>query len=397
MMADIRKKICPDGRIKYQVRFKSHTTDSGYGYKSFSRAKTAKTFELKKTLEEEEMGSTVPNLLITNKRFSDAANHWLNACESTGVKGREPVEKSTLRKYNLHVKILSEVCDDSLLTTLTSSECDKIRDKLLKKYSRKYAKKILASFKTVLSHARHIQFMNHDPAESTLISISQRASKKDVTLIPTMEEVSVLLSTSKENQIHPNKTIRNAWKRYTPFIETIIFSGMRPCEVLGLPWKNVNFANNTITVSQDATEDLEIGLPKSGAAYRKIPMPEIVMYELLNWKEVCPESAYDLVFPNSLGNVESHANISNRAWYPLLKQCGFVTQEGKTKYVLTSLRHVRASLEIHHQASAKEIQELMGHSSIKITYDVYGHLFKDHENERSSRANLIADQLYKNK
>lgn len=36
---------------------------------------------------------------------------------------------------------------------------------------------------------------------------------------------------------------------------------------------------------------------------------------------------------------------------------------------------------------------LMGHSSVRVTFDVYGHLFKDHEEERAARANIIAEQL----
>lgn len=393
-MASLRKKTRSNGRIYYQVRFIDETADSSFAYESFSRWKEANAFKCKKVLEEEDMNSGGPSDLIKQKRFSDAANEWLEVCGTTGRRGREPVENSTLRKYVLHVRIIDEIWDDPFLMKLTSDECEKFRDDLLGKYSRKYAKKILISFKSVLSHARHIRFMGHDPAENTIISISQRTSKKNVTLIPTMEEVSLLLKVANENKTHQNQLTREAWLRYAIFFSVLIFSGMRPCEVLGLPWENVSFENNTLEVTQDATEDLEIGLPKSGAAYRTIPMPEVVMEELQAWKEICPESHLDLVFPNYLGNVESHSNISNRGWYPLLRQCGLVTKEGKTKYVLTSLRHVRASLEIHNKASAKEIQEMMGHSSIKITFDVYGHLFKDHDVERLARANLIAGQLY---
>ena len=39
------------------------------------------------------------------------------------------------------------------------------------------------------------------------------------------------------------------------------------------------------------------------------------------------------------------------------------------KYPLKSLRHVRASLEIHNGATAKELQVLMGHSSVQITFE----------------------------
>ena len=70
-----------------------------------------------------------------------------------------------------------------------------------------------------------------------------------------------------------------------------------------------------------------------------------------------------------------------------------MTEDGKPKYPPKSLRHARASLEIEGGANPKEIQELMGHSSIKITYDVYGHLFDAHAERRATRANAIAHML----
>jgi integrase len=146
-------------------------------------------------------------------------------------------------------------------------------------------------------------------------------------------------------------------------------------------------------VSQDASEDRSIGLPKSAAAYRTIHMPVFVMTELRKWKLTCPEGKNDLVFPNWKGGVESHSNLTHRGWYSLLKACRLLKDNGGPKYPLKSLRHVRASLEIHNGATAKELQSLMGHSSVQITFDVYGHLFKDHRESRAARANLIAEQL----
>jgi integrase len=100
----------------------------------------------------------------------------------------------------------------------------------------------------------------------------------------------------------------------------------------------------------------------------------------------------DLVFPTWTGGVESNSNIAHRGWYPPLKACGMLSENGP-KYPLKSLRHVRASLEIHNGATAKELQLLMGHSSVQITFDVYGHLFKDHIESRAARAEEIAGQL----
>jgi integrase len=383
-MADIRKREGTN-RTTWQLRFKDPNSGK-IRYKSFERRKDADHFlsKLSRSSYVHEDDSVT---------LAEASDRWLEACESTGRKGREPVEGATLKKYRLHADILKALAGSIQINTLTPSICDRIRDDLLRTRSRKYARKILASFKAILSQARSDGRMRHNPAENTAIILSKRHLKNERASIPSVEEVSLLLSKALELKNSPNQQISQAWARYYPFFLVLAYSGMRPGEVIGLPWKNVDLVRSTIRVTQDATEDLEIGLPKSASAYRTIHMPDLTMIELRKWQVRCPASRLDLVFPTGAGSVESNSNIAHRAWYPLQKACGLVDSAGTTKYALKSLRHVRASLEIHNGATAKELQALMGHSSVQITFDVYGHLFKDHEESRALRANKIADQI----
>ena len=74
-------------------------------------------------------------------------------------------------------------------------------------------------------------------------------------------------------------------------------------------------------------------------------------------------------------------------------------EEGKLvldpKYNLHSLRHFRASLLIADGANPNEVQAEMGHSTITVTYDLYGHLFKDDAADklRRDRAERLAEAL----
>ena len=52
------------------------------------------------------------------------------------------------------------------------------------------------------------------------------------------------------------------------------------------------------------------------------------------------------------------------------------------RYGLHALRHSCASLWIEQGYNPKQIQKLMGHSSIKVTFDTYGHLWKDEAAEQ---------------
>ena len=94
------------------------------------------------------------------------------------------------------------------------------------------------------------------------------------------------------------------------------------------------------------------------------------------------QEADELVFPNGKGKVEYHTHIVNRGFIPAQIAAGVVTKDGKAKYTgLHALRHFYASLCINSREDGgfgllpKAVQERMGHSSITMTMDTYGHLF----------------------
>jgi len=323
---------------------------------------------------------------------AEAADKWLKVCEDIGRRGREPIEKSTLRPYKRHARYIKELIGNVRLNQLDAFVCDRFKTSLLGRFSRPYAKKILTSFKGMLSEARTQGWLRSDPAENVRIVLSERRQPQHEEW-PTLEEISRLLKKADEKASIANKQLRKSWQRYRAFVYVSVFSGMRPGEVLGLPWRSVLFKENAIKVNQDLNEDGTIGRPKSKHSYRTIQMGEDVMAILKAWKKLCPDNELDLVFPNWQGNPESLQNVYRRCWYTLQTELGYTNTEGRPKYPLKDLRHVRASLEIERQANPKEIKKLMGHSSIKITYDVYGHLFKDHEDRRAERANEIVRQL----
>ncbi len=111
-------------------------------------------------------------------------------------------------------------------------------------------------------------------------------------------------------------------------------------------------------------------------------MPPIVVNILREWKIACPKSEMDLVFPTGRGGVENLSNILQRGLAPAQIAAGVVTKGGKAKYTgLHTLRHFYASWCINRRKDGglelplKVVQHRLGHSSIQMTSDVYGHLF----------------------
>ena len=83
-------------------------------------------------------------------------------------------------------------------------------------------------------------------------------------------------------------------------------------------------------------------------------------------------------------------NIYRRGLAPVLVTCGIVDGRGKSRYGMHALRHFYASWLIDQGFPPKRVQALLGHSSITMTFDTYGHLFP---NEDDDFAKLAAGEL----
>ncbi len=300
----------------------------------------------------------------------EAAALWLERCALEGL------ERSTLRFYKIHVDlhILPRIGGERL-ARLTTPRIEAFRDALLRDdVSRATARKALTTFKSILTDAQRRGLLAHNVASPVRIDIKRRESGKLVVGrdLPSPAEVQVLLGTADG--------------RWRPFFVTAIFTGMRASELRGLAWDALDFDRRVIHVRQRANLWRELGPPKSAAGHREIPMSPLVANTLREWQLACPPGPLNLVFPNTRGNVDMHANIVDRAWGPLQRASGLVDVGGKTKYGLHALRHFFASWAIDQGFSPKRVQVLLGHSSIQITFDVYGHLFPSLEDDHAKFA-----------
>ena len=120
--------------------------------------------------------------------------------------------------------------------------------------------------------------------------------------------------------------------------------------------------------------------------------PSVITY-LTAWKLKCPNGLLNLVFQNGAGNIENHSNIYQRIFKPLLVDNGIVNSESKPKLGFHALRHAAASLFIEQGWPAKKVQSILGHSSITMTMDVYGHLFESPEGDIEMFKKVEADLM----
>jgi integrase len=127
----------------------------------------------------------------------------------------------------------------------------------------------------------------------------------------------------------------------------------------------------------------------------------MVINALSRWKDACPKGELDLVFPNGRANVESLTNIWHRFWTPLQLKCGIASNSGKVgpkgqpilvaRYGFHMLRHAAASLLLPTwDGRPKRVQTVMGHSSVTMTFDLYGHLYESADDDREAMKKVEA-------
>lgn len=334
--------------------------------KTFARKKEAEAWLVTAQGEVQRGVHTAESTSIT---VAEAAALWLEKGDL------EKLERATMRQYRNHVDLhINPLIGRQKLAHLSAPAIESFRDALLKKGSRAMARKVLTSLKSILSEAQRRGLVAQNAALPVKVDARRRENGK-LTVgrdIPSKDEIRTILD--------------KAAGRWRPLLVTAIFTGMRASELRGLTWDDVDFAKKVVHVRQRANLWCEIGAPKSAAGDREIPMAPMVVNALREWRLACPKGAANLVFPNGNGRVENHANIANRGFYALQAKAGIVGAAGKPKYGLHALRHFCASWLIEQGFSAKRLQALLGHSSIQMTFDRYGHLFPSLEDDHAKFA-----------
>ncbi len=165
------------------------------------------------------------------------------------------------------------------------------------------------------------------------------------------------------------------------------FCGLRRAEVLALRFVSVRWFDNEIRVQcaiskrrcQDGIHKWEwyLGPPESRRSLRGISATESVMKLLADLKVGNDDSAF--VFPGDYHGFVAPDDFEAQVWRPIVERAGLPG----TRF--HDLRHFFASQLIANGETAAYIRDQMGHSSIHVTFDTYGHLFPGRGKDAADR------------
>jgi len=303
-----------------------------------------------------------------------AAELWLESCEAAGL------ERSTVTAYRQHADLhIAPILGALRLSQLTVPLIRGFEDRLrqdgrspvMVRKARRSLGALLADAQERGLVAQNVVYSMRKHRRSTRV---EGNGKLEIGVdIPTPNEVRAIVAKLPH--------IPDA-ARWRPLLLTAIFAGLRASELRGLHWSDVDLKGGALHVRQRADRYGKIGRPKSAAGKRTVPLPPMLVSALREHRLASPRNELDLVFANSRGGIEHRNTIVECGFHPAQVAAGVIDGDGKAKYPgLHSLRHFYASWCINRRVDGglelpiKVVQARLGHASIQMTADCYGHLF----------------------
>lgn len=317
-----------------------------------------------------------------------AADLWIAAGDAEGL------ERSTIKRYRELARLhIVPKFGELKLSQLTKAQVVEWRQELLIEKSRSMASKIIRGLSAILNNAMEIGAISQNVASDVKVAKAKREAKRVEP--PERADLKAMIEAATDDE--------------RPFVLTAITMGLRSSELRGLCWRDINLKAGTLSVRQRADEWGVLGQPKSEAGQRTIPMPPQLIGELTRWKLRCQPSHKRLVFPSAVGTPLRHNNVLRRLYFPLQVRAGLgvpkldksgqpiVDDKGNPvltgKYRFHALRHAAASGWIASKIDLKRLQVWIGHESIQLTLDTYGHLLADQERD-AELAMLASKDLF---
>lgn len=185
------------------------------------------------------------------------------------------------------------------------------------------------------------------------------------------EQCKELIQESRRIYDHNNQNVY----RLGELIPFLIFTGLRIGEAIALEWTDIDYDNQTITINKNVVEvksqetDKYIlqkqNSTKTDNSTRIIPASNNAMECIKNLKKINGDKEF--VFASQTGKYVSPSNLS-RMFRGIQKALNYEHILG-----LHSLRHTFATLMLNNGIDVKIVSELLGHSNVSVTYNIYIH------------------------
>lgn len=251
-------------------------------------------------------------------------------------------------------------------------------------------------------------YLRYNPSDNALKEL-KRAHNKDSSkrrALTFAEQKVFEAFLEKQGQYH----------KWYPIFGVLLWTGMRVGEITGLRWDDINLDEGTINVNHtlvyydkgtDKGCGFSINTPKTKAGQRTIPMLPKVKQAFLMEKEYQKECGLtcnvtidgytNFIFINRFGSAQ-HQGTLNKALKRIIRDCNYEVMDKGGEVMLPpfsnhSLRHTFTTRMCEAGVNVKAMQEILGHSDVETTLDVYAEATDDLKQTEISKFNTYFENM----
>lgn len=302
--------------------------------------------------------------------FKELSNEWLENSHRKDIK-----EKTYLRYKGIIDKYLIPNLGNKEITSFNKRELylfiNKVREtpstkNISRSISNSSVNLIISLLKLIFGYAHEYELIYSDPM--------YRMKR-----LPTNNNK--VRAFTKEEQIKIEKYITKYPKPEDSAILFSLYTGIRIGELLALTWNDINLKTGVLTINKTLyrTKDsnnnwvLKIDVPKTKNSIREIPLPSFLKEYLRLRKK---EKKTKVLFVKNDGVTPINDRLLRYRLNSITKKCHIPNLN------YHCLRHTFATRAIENKMDIKTLSEILGHSNVAITLNVYAHSFIENKKKQ---------------
>ncbi len=209
-----------------------------------------------------------------------------------------------------------------------------------------------------------------------------RVDQKDIQVF-TLDEVRRFLKAAKQDRLEA-------------LFVLAVTCGCRQAELLAFRWEDADLGAARLTVRRQVQRSrgdsgMIIGPTKNKKSrtirLTKTAIEALKAHRVRQARDITSRNGFwkdpDLVFTSTIGTLLDPSNVVSRSFKPLLRS------EGLPNIRFRNLRHACATLLLSDGVPVKVIQEILGHSSVTVTMDVYSHVLPAMQEKAASAMDAL--------
>lgn len=290
-----------------------------------------------------------------SRRFCAVADRWER-------EHREEISVPTWKNYAPHMEALRGMYADRSIDEITAGDVNAHLLRLRAQgYSRTVVNSVRSLYRMIFDFAIREGLVQFNPVSAVRLPRNLPHGRRTA---PDDEAMRTIL--------------RSADDGFGLFPALLLCTGLRKSEALALLWTDVDFKRMEISITKALTyptgSTAEVKPPKTEAGTRIVPIP-LVLLEPLRSAKLASRSP--LLFPappsNRAGSGGGYMSLRSfeGAWQRWCASVGLTDETGKPTVTAHQLRHGAATLMFEADVDEKTAQQILGHSRVEITREIY--------------------------